>query len=123
MMAPKDATINIVSKSSDRKITLDTGRVVFVRKPKWSDVRQASAIATSKGSFDPMTYLQELITLIITGLFRANGEQVDITNKAGLFDKILDVSEAQQMSNNPASLGIELEKKAPKVELLKITQS
>lgn len=110
---------NQVPKGAKRKVTLDTGRILYFREPKFSDVRQASQIATSpQGAFDSMVCAQELVQLLCVGVKRKNGEYVDITNKDKFFDEILSFDEASQILQNPDVIGLDLKKKPPEVEKL-----
>ena len=104
-------------EGATKKITLETGRVIFLRKPKFSDIRQATMAANpSSGSFDPLGYMMEMTQLLVVELRRNNGEKVDLTNKATFFDKTLTFEEGQQLLQNPEVLGLELKKNPPKVE-------
>lgn len=105
-------------EGASKKVTLETGRVLYFRAPKFSDLRQASQIASNDGGFEPLKYLEEIIQILAIALYRNNGEEVDITNKNKFFDETLTLGEGQQLLQNPELLGIELKKKAPKVEAL-----
>ena len=105
-------------KGTKYKRKLETGRIICFREPTWSDQRMASEIATKDGVFKPMRFVEEMIQLMCIGLFRKNGEPVDISNKEKFFDDILTYGEANQLIQHPNSFGLSLEKKSPKVEPL-----
>ena len=104
---------------SKREVVLETGRILYLRGPKFSDMRQASQVGTTKeGSLDPIVWICEMIQLMTLSLKRANGEEVDLTNRAKFFDDILTFDECQQLIQNPEILGLSLKKSPPAVKVL-----
>ena len=102
----------------DYKVTLETGRVVYLRSPSWGDFEAVSEIATGDdGNMRGPAFLREMFTNIILALQRKNGEFVDLTNRDVLFSKILSLDEAMQLISHPERFGLGLKKNAPKVEL------
>ena len=101
------------------KVTLDTGRVLFFRESTFRDMRLASEISTkSEGNFDAWEYVMEIVKSTIIALHRKNGEAVDINNREKLFDEILTKDEGVQIILNPETVGINLKKNPPKMEML-----
>lgn len=106
-------------EGAKREVVLETGRILYLRDPKFSDMRQASQIGTNEsGSLDPIVWICEMIQLMTLSLKRANGEDVDITNRAKFFDDILSFDECQQLIQNPEILGLSLKKNPPVVKVL-----
>ena len=108
-------------QNAHRKITLCTGRVLFLRKPTFKDFRlaaQASKVAGQE-TRDEIKFFEEQFIMVLLELRRKNGEKVDFTTRDKFFDEILTDEEAFQLVQNPQITGLTDEKKNPPVvELL-----
>ena len=105
-------------EGSQYRIELLTGRVLFCSKPKLKYLRQVGEMSGINAVQNPLAYMAEVISLQAVALFRANGDEVDITNRKALMEEILSFDEAMQVVNNPNLIGLELEKKIPIVTSL-----
>ena len=106
-------------KGAKYKVVLETGRVMYFREPRWGDLRNAAQMSSDSSSQgQAFGYLEGIISAQALALFRANGEEVDITDRANLFGKILTLAECLQLSQHPQAIGIDMEKKSPEVTIL-----
>ena len=104
-------------KGSARKIDLESGRVLYLREPKYADMKQAARIATTESGLDGMSFLEEMVALIALELHDKNGNSVDISKKNNFFDSHFTWDEIQQMSQHQDTLGVSIPKKKPEVEI------
>ena len=104
-------------KGAKYRVKFETGRVLYCREPKFSDMRNAAQMASDGvGGIQALAYLTAQIQSQVLALHRNNGEPVDITNRAALFDNILDYSEARQLVEYPQLIGHSMKKKPPQVQ-------
>ena len=102
---------------ADKKVTLDSGRVVFFRKATMKHQRMATEYAAKQHNQDAFQLALEFLWLLFIELRRVNGEAVNVSSKDELFEKVLTLEEANQLIFAADSI-IGLQKKTPKVESL-----
>ena len=95
-----------------RNYKLKTGRILYLREPKFLDMKQVSKIATnSAGVLEPLSFLEEFVSRIAVALHSENGEVCDISNRVDFFDRHFTWPEIQELIENQDKLGISSEKK------------
>ena len=102
---------------ADKKVTLDSGRVVFFRKATMKHQRMATEYAAKQHNQDAFQLALEFLWLLFIELRRVNGDKVNVLSKDDLFEKVLTLDEANQLIFSADSI-IGLQKKTPKVESL-----